>query len=64
MNGYDAAEEIRSLHRSDATLIPIIAMTADAYDDDVKHSFKSGMNAHIPKPIDAQKMFDTLRKFC
>lgn len=64
MNGYDASEEIRALRRSDASLIPIIAMTADAYDDDVKHCFDCGMNAHIAKPIDAQKLFITLKKFC
>jgi signal transduction histidine kinase/CheY-like chemotaxis protein len=61
MNGYDATEEIRRLNRSDATIIPIIAMTADAYDDDVKHALTVGMNAHIAKPIDAQKLFDVIK---
>src|SRR5574344_1185428 len=60
MNGYDATQEIRALNRSDSQIIPIIAMTADAYDEDVKHALSIGMNAHIAKPIDIQKLFELL----
>lgn len=63
MNGYDATQEIRALNRSDSQIIPIIAMTADAYDEDVKHALSIGMNAHIAKPIDIQKLFELLIKF-
>ena len=64
MTGYEATKEIRSLPRSDAKKIPIIAMTADAYDDDVKKCFAAGMNEHISKPIDPALLFRTLQKFC
>lgn len=64
MNGYDATTTIRSLKRDDASNIPIIAMTADAYEEDVKHALSVGMNAHLAKPIDAQKLFSLLSKYC
>ena len=51
MNGYDAARAIRrSLHKQAGT-IPIIAMTANAFSEDIRHSLTAGMNAHITKPI-------------
>jgi CheY-like chemotaxis protein len=49
MNGYEAAAEIRRLRRSDAQSVPIIAMSADAYAEDVKKCLDAGMNAHIPE---------------
>ena len=58
MNGYEASEAIRRLNRKDAVRIPIIAMSADAYNEDVNRALKSGMNAHVSKPISA----DSLRK--
>ena len=58
MNGYEATEAIRKLDREDAKVIPIIAMTANAFDEDKKKSMLSGMNGHISKPID----FDSLAK--
>ena len=54
MNGYDATKAIRALDREDSDL-PIIAMTADAFSDDVKRCLESGMNAHISKPIDIKE---------
>lgn len=62
MNGYDATCAIRKL--SDQTLanIPIIAMTANAFDEDRKRAFESGMNGHIPKPIDLDILFSTLKQ--
>ena len=60
MNGYEAAQAIRSLNRSDAAVIPIIAMTANTFAEDVQKSMESGMNAHIAKPIDLKVLKDTL----
>ena len=64
MKGYEAAQKIRALDRPDAGTVPIIAMTADAYEDDVKRCLDSGMNAHIAKPIDSEKLFEELSKYC
>ena len=52
MNGYEATESIRSMDRSDAKKIPIIAMTANAFDEDRIKSKEAGMNEHVSKPID------------
>ncbi len=60
MNGYQAAEAIRKLEKEDAKDIPIIAMTANAYADDVQKAVKSGMNAHVSKPIDMRVLEDTI----
>lgn len=62
MNGYDATEAIRALDRPDKDL-PIIAMTADAFSDDVQHSLNVGMNAHIAKPLDVKKLMRVLRNY-
>lgn len=61
-NGYEAARAIRALDRPDVNL-PIIAMTADAFSDDVQHCLDSGMNAHIAKPIDMDKLLVQLEKY-
>ena len=63
MNGYEATEAIRSLERPDARQIPIIAMTADAFSEDIKHCLEVGMNAHIAKPIDIQEVARILKKY-
>ena len=63
MNGFEAAKAIRSSGRADATIVPIIAMTADAYEEDIKHCLDVGMNAHIPKPINPQQLFAELSKW-
>ena len=57
MNGLEAAKEIRAMEREDAKSIPIIALTANAYEEDVKNCLDAGMNAHIAKPIDPLKMY-------
>lgn len=54
MNGYDAAVAIRKLSRSDAEAVPIIAMTANAFNEDVEKALEHGMNEHIAKPLDLQ----------
>ncbi len=63
MNGYEAATQIRASDRQDLKKIPIIAMTADAFADDVKKSIQAGMNDHIAKPIDIQKLMHVLQKW-
>lgn len=60
MNGLDAARAIRRLDRPDAASVPIIAMTANAFVEDVKNSLDAGMNAHISKPLDMEKVFATI----
>ena len=63
MNGYDATRKIRSLNRQDAQQIPIIAMTANAFTEDVKEALEAGMNAHVAKPVDPQQLSTTLSEF-
>ncbi len=60
MNGYDATRAIRALPRKDASKIPIIAMTANAFAEDVKDALNAGMNAHVPKPIDMDVVKETI----
>jgi two-component system sensor histidine kinase/response regulator len=60
MDGYEAARLIRSLPRPDAASVPIIAMTADAFADDVQKCLDCGMNGHISKPVDPEKLFSEL----
>ncbi len=60
MNGLDATRAIRALERPDAKTIPIVAMTANAYDEDVRHAREAGMNGHLTKPIDTGLLYRTL----
>ena len=60
MNGYDAARAIRTLERPDAAAVPILAMTADAFEDDVRKCRDAGMNGHVPKPIDPAVLYRAL----
>ena len=60
MNGYEATRAIRALKRDDAVQIPIIAMTANAFAEDVKEALNAGMNAHVAKPIDMKLLKKTL----
>ena len=57
MDGYEAAQAIRALDRPDAKSVPIVAMTADAFADDVRKCLESGMNAHVAKPIAPEKLY-------
>lgn len=61
MDGLEAARQIRTLNRKDTKEIPIIAMTANAFQDDIMDCIDAGMNAHIAKPIDSKKIEDTLQ---
>ena len=60
MDGLEATRAIRALQRADAATVPIIAMTANAFDDDVQRSLQAGMTAHLSKPVEPQRLFETL----
>ena len=62
MDGLEATRVIRSLPRDDARTIPIIALTANAFDEDVQRSMQAGLNAHLSKPVDPEALFETLEK--
>ena len=62
MNGYEAAKHIRAMADSAKAGIPIIAMTANAFEEDKKTAFQAGMNGHITKPIEIDKMMQTIKK--
>ena len=62
MNGCEAAKRIRKLEREDSAL-PIIAMTANAFSDDIRMTKEAGMNEHISKPIDLPKLYQVLGRF-
>lgn len=63
MNGYKAAEAIRALEREDAGEVPIVAMTANAFAEDVRESERAGMNAHLAKPFDLEKLMEMLKRY-
>ena len=63
MDGLTAANNIRHLSNADAETVPIIAMTANAFDDDIEKSKAAGMNAHLAKPIDPSRLYQTLYDF-
>ena len=60
MNGYEAATEIRKMDRQDALSVPIIAMSADAYESDIRKCMDVGMNGHVSKPVNSELLFETL----
>lgn len=62
MDGLEAAAGIRALDSAWAKAVPIIAMSANAFEDDRLKSQSAGMNAHLSKPIDAQLLYQTLRQ--
>ncbi|MCM1534832.1 MAG: response regulator [Clostridium sp.] len=63
MNGYEATRAIRALERADAGRVPIIAMTADAFSEDIQKCLDAGMNAHTAKPIDVREVARLLEKY-
>lgn len=62
LNGLDATRKIRTLKRTDAETIPVIAMSANAFSDDMISSRLAGMNAHLAKPLDRKKIVETIRR--
>lgn len=63
MNGYEATRAIRTSGRKDALSIPIIAVTANAYEEDRQASFAAGMNEHLTKPLNCEKLLSTIGRF-
>ncbi|MCI9067663.1 MAG: response regulator, partial [Lachnospiraceae bacterium] len=63
MNGYEATKAIRGMERRDVRILPIIAMTANAMEEDKETALKSGMNAHVAKPLDMELLMNVLRRF-
>ncbi len=62
MDGLTASRTIRELDRPDAKTIPIIAMTANVFDEDVERSLQAGMNAHLSKPVEPERLYETMAK--
>lgn len=62
MNGLEAARCIRSCGKADSETIPIIALTANAFDEDAQNSMQAGLNAHLSKPVEPDILFGTLKK--
>ena len=60
MDGLEATRRIRALKREDAASIPIVALTANAFDEDVQRSLQAGLNAHLSKPVQPETLFETL----
>ena len=60
MDGLEATRVIRAMDRPDAKAIPIIALTANAFDEDVQRSLQAGLNAHLSKPVQPELLFGTL----
>ena len=63
MDGLEAAKHIRAMDRDDAKVIPIIALTANAFEEDVQRSLQAGLNAHLSKPVEPETLFVTLESF-
>lgn len=63
LNGYEASLKIRQMEREDAKEIPIIAMSANVFQDDIAESRKAGMNHHLAKPIDGKRLLSTVREY-
>ena len=64
MNGLEATRIIRSMKRADAATIPIFAMTANAFAEDIRESQEAGMNEHFAKPLDMKEMVKTIYRYC
>jgi len=62
MNGYEAAKAIRKLESQELASVPILAMTANAFEEDRQEALRCGMNGHLPKPIDVENLYSTLKE--
>ena len=60
MDGLEATARIRVMDRGDAKTVPIIALTANAFDEDVQRSLQAGLNAHLSKPVDPDSLYEAL----
>ncbi len=63
MNGHDSAKTIRQLDRKDATTVPIVAMTANAFREDIDQCMASGMNEHVAKPVDLERLTEVVKTY-
>ena len=63
MNGYEAARRIRALKNPDIASTPIVAMTANAFEEDREKSYEAGMNGHLAKPVSVETLMNTIYKF-
>ena len=63
MDGMSATKKIRTMNRPDAAQIPIIAMTANAYQEDAEKCLQAGMNAHLSKPLQMEHVLETIIKY-
>ena len=63
MNGYEATRAIRALNRTDARALPIIALSANAREEDKRQSLESGMNSHVAKPFDVARLISTINEY-
>ena len=61
MDGYEATRRIRALEDPERSSVPIVAMTANAFEEDRQKAMEAGMNAHVAKPIDIEKLMETLK---
>lgn len=64
MNGLDAAKAIRGLSRPDATTVPIIALSANAFAEDIQKSKNAGINEHLAKPLEMDKVLKVIASYC
>ena len=62
MDGLEATKTIRKFERPDSKTVPIIAMTANAFDEDVQRSLQAGMNAHLSKPVEPERLYQILEE--
>ena len=62
MNGLEAAKRLRALDRPDAGTVPVVAMTADAFEESIREAKDVGMNAYITKPVEPGKLYSVLQK--
>lgn len=64
MDGFEATRAIRSMNRTDAGKVPILAVSANAFEEDVQNSLESGMNEHLAKPVDAKILYEKIKQYC
>jgi CheY-like chemotaxis protein len=63
MNGYEASAAIRALDRADAKTVPIVALTANAFKDDIDKALAVGMNGHLSKPVEIDRLVEALFRY-
>lgn len=63
INGLEASRMIRSMNKKDAKSVPIIGLSANAFQEDIEKAMQSGMNGYLPKPIDLERLYQTLGEF-